>query len=770
MDYNKIKSYFTIKQDHGDKCKAVCPAHDDKQASLSITYSKSKGSTGLKCFAGCEVEDICNAVGIKVSNLFDEELKNSSSGKKSDIEAIYDYLDENGNVLFQKVRFKPKRFSQKRIVNGVTVWGLDAGIYWETFDGSNEYSKNKKDGARSKEFDGLNPILYNLPRLIKAQTTGETVFIVEGEKDVSNLTKLGFIATCNFDGASANGKKPKWKDEYNSYFKGLNVVLIPDNDGPGRAHASYIAESLNHMANSIRILELPELEEKGDVSDWLLTLGHSREELIDLVKAAENWEVCTKRWNKSVLKFNFSDVGNAERLVHMYGDNIRFNTTRNKWLVWSGKYWQFDDLGKVERLAKHVIRKLQQEGFSIDASVSEEDAALKKQVLSFVLKSESDSRIKAMINQARSQVGISVHESSTDKDIYSLNVKNGTLDLRTGKLSKHNRKDFITKIINIDYKENAQCPNWVSFLDRIFLGDKELIEYIQKTIGYSLTGAITEQSFYMLYGNGANGKSTFLNTIQRILGEYADTLKGSSLMVKRNDDGARGDLAKLKGKRFVISSELNEGQTFDESLLKALTGGDTVPVRFMYAEEFPLQAQFKLWIMTNEKPKIKGTNHGIWRRVRLIPFLYKFKDEEKDENFFEKFLEPELPGILNWAIQGCLIWLKDGIETPEKVKAAVDEYKTEMDTIQRFIDDCCVVADNCTAKITDLYELYMNWCKENNEYELSNIKFTKKIKEKGFDQDRNRYTRFWKGLGIAAGEEMVEVKDNVFPFQTTMNY
>lgn len=766
MDYNNIKAHFTIKQDHGNTCKAICPAHADNQQSLAIKYDSKEGKTIVKCFAGCEIEDICKSAGLNVSDLFDNEQVTAPVKSKKEIDVVYDYTDENGNVVFQKVRFKPKSFSQRREIDGATVWGLEAGTYYESF--KNSYSMKPKKGAKTKEFKGVEPILYNLPNLINAIKNQRIVFIVEGEKDCENLKEWNLTATCNFDGASASERKPKWRSNYNHYFENAHVVIINDNDDAGRAHALNVAENLKEVAASIKIIELPELDEKGDFSDWK-KLGHTKQELAELIKNAENWEVYLHLWRKSIINFNFSDVGNAERFVHIYGDNIRYNSTRFKWLVWNGKYWEIDNTGKVERLSKAVIRKLQLEGKAIDEDKDEKSEKLKKQIASFVLKSENDSRIKAMINQARSQTGVSVQETQLDKDIYLLNLKNGTLNLKSGQFDKHNRKNYITKMINVDYKKDNDCPNWKAFLSKIFLGDTELIDYIQKTIGYSLTGSVTEQCFYMLYGNGANGKSTFLNTIQKIAGDYADSLKGSSLMVKRNDDGARGDLAKLKGKRFVIASELNEGQTFDESLIKALTGGDIVPVRFLYGEEFPLVPQFKLWIGTNEKPKVKGTNLGIWRRVRLIPFLYTFKDEEKDENFFEKFIEPELPGILNWAIEGCLKWQSEGIETPNKVKAAVDDYKTEMDFIQRFLNDCCVIAENCTAKVPELYEIYTKWCRENNEFELSNMKFTKKLKEKGFIQDRNTYCRFWKGLGIATDslEGMTEVDAKVVPFQST---
>lgn len=803
MDFNSIKMRFKIVQDNGDVCKAICPCHNDKQASLSISYDSKENKTLMHCHAGCDTRDILKAVGLKMTDLFDKEKIITDGTRTSHkIAAIYKYTDENGNVLFEKIRFIPKSFSQRRIIGEDIVWGLDAGTYYETFKGSKNWSKKKKKGVLSKEFEGIEPVLYNLPEVIKA----DTVFIVEGEKDADNLIKLGLTATTSFDGASKSKNKQKWRKEYNKYLIDKDIILIPDNDDAGIAHMEYIAQSLlkykneldipskklditsnildnsskkldkktnildkktNFFDKTIKLLSVLDLNlpPKGDISDWL-EAGHTKEELLRIVENTPEYVKENARNEVDILQFNFSDVGNAERLVSIYGNEIRYSTNRGKWLIWSGRHWKIDNDGKAERLAQQVIKKLQIAGEEIPDDDDKEKKEYKKQIKNFVLKSESDSRIKAMLNQAKVLPGIPIGVDDTDKDIFLLNLRNGTLDLRTGKIKQHDKKDYITKLVNIDYNPNASCPNWINFLNKIFQGDEELINYVQKSVGYSLTGAITEQCFYMLYGNGANGKSTFLRAIEEITGDYADSLKGSSLMIKRNDDGARGDLAKLQGKRFVVTSELNEGQTFDESLLKALTGGDIVPVRFLYGEEFPLKPQFKLWIGTNEKPKVKGTNLGIWRRVRLIPFLYTFKDDEKNENFYEESIKPELSGILNWAIEGCLKWQREGTEIPDKVKEAINDYRDEMDTIEHFLDDCCLIGDQYTANVGDLYDRYCEWCSENREHELSSIKFTKKLKEKGYEQGRNMVTRYWKGLGlIAEQQEFKPVFGVISPFE-----
>jgi len=251
----------------------------------------------------------------------------------------------------------------------------------------------------------------------------------------------------------------------------------------------------------------------------------------------------------------------------------------------------------------------------------------------------------------------------------------------------------------------------------------------------------------MLYGNGANGKTTFLNTIKMIMGDYSDTLKASSLMARQYDDGARGDIAKLQGKRFVVSSELNDGQYFDESLIKCVTGGEAIPVRFLYGEEFNLKPEFKIWMGTNEKPRIRGTDLGIWRRVRMIPFLYTFGEGERDKKFMERFIMPELAGILNWAVEGSKKWQEEGIKIPQTASAAMDEYKDENDVVQRFLDESCLTGDMYTIRVGDLYRYFCNWCIKSGDRTMSSIKFGKKLKEKNYVQYKSNGWRHWKGIG-----------------------
>lgn len=768
MDYETIKSHFKISEDHGDKCTGICPSHKDNKASLSINYDKASGKTLLICFAGCETRDILDAAGLKMTDLFDREFTGkSNSSKSSNIVSEYIYTDEKGNNLFSKVRFEPKHFSQKRIIDGATIWGLNKGLYYETYKNSNNWSQKKRENVPTKEYEGIEPVIYNLPQIIQTIKNNESIYIVEGEKDVNTLSKLGLTATCNFDGASKSTQKSKWHKEYNQYFKDAKVVILHDNDNSGIAHKDSIAANLFNVVEYIKCPELTEIEEKQDITDWI-TAGHTKEELISLVDRTDIYD-SEEMANQSLIKFNFSDVGNAERLMVTYGRNIRYSPIRMNWFIWSGRHWEVDHNGKIENLARKVIRKFQIEGNSLPDEVNDKPNKLKQQISKFVLKSETDGRLKAMINQAKTFTPYILKE--TDQNVYLINYRNGTLNLHTGLLRKFERKDYLTKIVDLEFDPKAECLQWKKFINKIFMNDQELINYIQKSIGYSMTGDSNLQCFYILHGKGSNGKGTFIQAIERLLGSYYSTLSPESLMERSgNNEGAREDLAKLEGTRFVCVNECDENKYFDENLLKRMSSGsnEKFTVRRMYESYFDLRPLFKMWMTTNALPRIKGTDKGIWRRVRKIPFEYDFDlDEDKNVNFFQEKLVPELNGILNWALDGCLKWQQEGMKVPAVVEIAIEKYKSDMDPIARFIDETCIISETCKAKISELYDLYKDWCEENKEYKLSSIKLTKRLVDKGFKQIRTMNSRCWSGIGILDNENQIgitECKDKITPF------
>ncbi len=375
------------------------------------------------------------------------------------------------------------------------------------------------------------------------------------------------------------------------------------------------------------------------------------------------------------------------------------------------------------------------------------DDEKRQKLVKHALSTESEARLRAMINLAQSEPGIPVTEVELDADPWLLNVLNGTLDLKTGELRPHLREDLITKLSPVRYDLDATCPTWDKFLQHIMDGDEDRIRFLQKAIGYSLTGSTTEQVLFIFYGNGANGKSTFLITIHSLLGDYARQTPTETLLIKRGN-GIPNDVARLKGARFVDAAEAESGKQLAEALVKQLTGGDKIPARFLYGEFFEFDVTFKLFLAVNHKPIIRGNDYAIWRRIRLVPFNVTIPPEEQDKTLSEK-LKAELPGILRWAVEGCLLWQKEGLGVPDLVKSATGDYRAEMDVIADFIAECCEVAPGAKTPFKALYKRYTEWCQENQEESIGKKDFGRCLTERGFKTGRNRdLGRFREGIRL----------------------
>ena len=439
--------------------------------------------------------------------------------------------------------------------------------------------------------------------------------------------------------------------------------------------------------------------------------------------------------------FPSTDYGNAERLIHHHGQNLHWDVRRGKWLHWNNKYWEIDESGAVIRLAKAVARQIYAEAASI------EDSTTRKEVAKYARSCESRAKILAMIELAKSLENITIMPDQLDKDPWKLNVQNGTINLKTGQIGTHKRDDLITKILPVAYDPSAKCPTWLTFLDRIMGGDTELIRFLQKGVGYSLTGSTSEQCLLIIHGNGANGKSVFLSTIASLLGAYATQTPVTTLMVKRNES-IPNDIARLKGARFVAAVEAEEGQRLAESAVKRLTGIDLIPARFLHQEFFDFIPEFKIWLATNHRPQIRGTDHAIWRRIRLIPFNVTIPDEERDLKLTEKLLKG-LPGILSWAIEGCKLWQEEGLIPPKIVVDATSGYREQSDAIGVFIEEECTVVENFKVMSKSLFGAYVTWCEENEEHPLNKRQFSQRIVERGFPNEKSTGGwYFFKGIGL----------------------
>lgn len=435
---------------------------------------------------------------------------------------------------------------------------------------------------------------------------------------------------------------------------------------------------------------------------------------------------------KSVDKktYPWTDVGNAERFVDKYGKFVRYNFTDKVWYVFDGKTWQRDEGDQVLALATKLNSNVDISdliAYSPDPKHAEQAAARYQNKLA------TTRTIKNMLELVKAQ--LPVKHGAFNQQPFSLNLKNGTLNLQSTELAKHSAKDLIDKIAPVTYSENAKCPLWINFLKQTFQNNKDLIEFIQRAVGYSITGDTSEQVMFLLVGDGKNGKSVFINTIAKLLGNYAKNMSSQSIMIKR--DTASHDLARLEDARLVISSESNEGERIDESLVKSLTGQDTIVARYMFGSEFEFVPKFKLWMATNHRPIIRGTDKGIWRRLVIVPFKYTVPDSQVDKHLEQK-LERELPGILNWALAGTQAWLQEGLQLPQVVVDENKSYQKQMNIIDQFLSDCIYDKTGETdkdgqpykLKTSYTYQLYRKWAKLNGAYMMSNIRFGAEMRKK----------------------------------------
>jgi len=448
-----------------------------------------------------------------------------------------------------------------------------------------------------------------------------------------------------------------------------------------------------------------------------------------------------ERTQGNLADFRPTDLGNAELLVRRHGDDLRYCHAWAKWLAWDGTRWAVDDSGEVYRRAAATVREL----YGAAGSISDDDDR-RKAIVKHAVRCESKSRLDALIDLAANQADLVIRPHDLDTNPMLLNVKNGTLDLRTGELQPHERADYISKRAPVECDPAASCPQWLRFLHRIFAGDVKLIGFLQRAVGYSLTAKTGEQCLFICHGTGANGKSTLLETILHMLGDYALMTPSETLLLKRTD-GIPNDVARLRGARYVSAIETEEGRRLAESRIKSLTGGDTISARFMRGEWFDFEPEFKLWVGTNHRPTVKGTDLAIWRRLRLIPFGVTIPPEDRDPDLKDK-LRDELPGIMRWAVMGCLDWQKRRLDPPDAVRMATAEYRKAEDQLGRFLDECCDTGDDLTIPARRLYLRYKKWADDTGEHPLHEKGFGQRMAERGIKRLKTKAANVYQGIAL----------------------
>ncbi len=720
----------------GDGYKARCPCHEDRNPSLSV---KMNGRLLLHCFAGCSYDRIVAALGLT------PELP----AQRRELVATYRYRDAAGVEVRQKVRYAPKDF-RIRHQDETGQWVYQAG-----------------PGPA---------VLYCLPELRQAIAAGATVFVVEGEKDCDRLAAGGLAATTNIEGAAQPGQKPKWRSAYTAQLAGAaRVVLLPDHDEPGRAHMQAIAQAVQGRVGEVRLLELPGLPAKGDVSDWL-NQGHTLVELQALAANAPTFSPLTDSTPAPAgpaaptgpveavycppTVSPCTHLANSYRIRHYYQGRIWYALGLG-WILWTGRFWRPDPTGEgalATGFVDGLSRRIAQEAATLarraahDADEDRRKSLMTQAeaLLKWAVQSEHERTIAAGLKLSKH--ALLTEYGALNADPWRFNVQNGTLDLRTGALRPHDPTDLITFLAPVAFDPTARCPTWERFLLEVFAGDRDLVAFIQRAVGWSLTGVVKERALFFLYGDtGKNGKTTLVETLMKLVGAsgeasygYGRKVGADTFMKSKNPEDNQRKAATLAGPRFVCTSEVDEEHRLNEQLIKDITGGDTLEGRRLYQEAFTFKPQFKPWMYGNHKPEIRGTDDAIWSRVRLVPFEVSFKGRE-DLNLADK-LEAELSGILNWAIEGCLDWQRHGLQPPAKVQAATQAYREEMDVFGPFIRECCVIHPHAEVWANDLWNTYKAWCVEVGAKEQSQHKLGRYLTSKGY-QPENLGGRI-KRLGI----------------------
>ena len=438
-----------------------------------------------------------------------------------------------------------------------------------------------------------------------------------------------------------------------------------------------------------------------------------------------------------------TENANARRFVAKHGANVRYCEQHRLWLIWNEKAWPQDGERKIEALAKDISDEVWRDTAKL---LPEMESSAANKLVRFATATASAKGIANMLALARSEPAIPVSPEKLDSDPLALNVLNGTIDLQTGELREHRRSDLFTKIAPVSYDPSAPFVLWRNFLNDIFAGNSAIIRYVQQLVGYSLTGSTADHVLPFCYGIGANGKSTFLNTIMAMLGpDYSMKAPPDMLMARRGEPHPC-ERADLFGKRFVAAIECEDQRQVAESLVKELTGADRIRARWQHENFFEFAPTHKIWMAANHKPTIKGQDVGIWRRVKMIPFTQRFEGKRADPDLPAKLLA-ELSGILNWALFGCADWLANGLEEPPEVTEATGGYRRQMDVIGQFIDECCEVDPGSEVKASDLRTHYQKWCESNNEKPINGRRFADYLAERDITKRLSNGT-YYIGLGL----------------------
>ena len=714
-----------VKGGHG-QWTAKCPAHDDRQASLSVSVGEG-GRVLLKCHAGCSTEDICTALGLTLKDLFSED------GPKERPQIVATYPYRNGG---QKLRYSDKHF------------------VWRRPDGQGGWIWNRKGLKR---------------QLFVAGKLSGLVCLAEGEKDCINLNRLGYNAASGEDGAGPG----KWRKEYTAELAGLPIVIFQDNDDVGRAYAQEVAAALHGVAASVRVIDLSrvwaDIPEHGDVSDLIAQFGdeNARDYITQLVQSTPEWIP-----DVDIRPADYSDAANADVFAAVHTNDLIY-TDALGWLWWNGKRWERDehkpmswamDLSGAmlkEASAEHRAALLTQAEAKARyaESGSEEDSKAKEQADVEVKKAEAylkhakasrnAMRLKNMLDLAKP--ALVVKADTLDANPLDLNTPVGIIDLTTGKLRPHDPKAYCSQITAVS-PGTAGAEQWISFLDTITQHDGSIQGFLQLVAGMALFGAVYYEGVVIAYGGGRNGKSTFFNALGATVGDYAGSIAVKLLTTDKNNQGA--SLATLRGKRLVITGELEEHQRLSVAMLKQLASTDRLVIEEKYHQPETVTPSHSLVLFTNHLPRVGSVDNGTWRRLTVVPFNATIPPSESVANYGDVLAKEAGPAILAWAIQGAVNFARNGykLDIPEAVEEITDAYRAREDWLSNFINERCIKEPNARVRTGELYSAYREWAESVGDYVRRGNDFTTAMETMGYHYTASKGYKYWHGLRVDVAE------------------
>lgn len=743
------------------KYKALCPAHDDRDPSLSVTEGDG-GKVLIYCHAGCAYSDIVATMGLSQNGNGAKSAAATPANPKVKtqparyiaaerrIVAAYDYHDATGQHAFQKVRYGPvKSFAIRRSDGrGGYTWGLGDAM----------------------------PVLYRLPQLLDPATDWQPVYVCEGEKDADRLAGLGLVATCNFDGAAATGQRSKWRTEYNEHFSGRVVYILADNDDPGRVHAAAVASSLHGVAQAVKVVNLPGLPDKGDVSDWL-DAGHTKEELERVCLMTPKWEPAADTsdvvngngpaasgpqspngasgqsaavtpgpvtpgpvmsgpvTSGHLLDYRAEDGGILDLWHDLHGDEWLYATGFEEWHKWTGTHWQADTGGYgLKAEIANVIDAMNQTARRLRDAASDDKA--RERLTPYVNATKRTSaRVASVEGLARLRRYVAADRLDA-ADV--LNLANGTLYLAEGRLSTHDRADLLTYCLPYAHDPAAVAPNWHSFLSRI---DPETVGFLQEFAGYALTPDCRHEIALWFYGPPGGGKSTFIGGLQAVLGPKVTVLGLAD--IERN----RFALANLPGKTLAVATEQPGDYLASTHVLNALISGEPLQVERKYAHALTITPRAKLAWALNELPRVRGASDGIFRRVKIVEFPAIPEHERRPE--LKDAIQAEAAGILNWALAGLArLRARGRFIVPDAIEKASREYAAKNDIPAAFAEECCDVDPALSVQSSRLYTRYQNWCNETGHKPQSATSIAADWRRLGFVKRKTSGGMIWEGVGL----------------------